>query len=132
MKPLVVRVGAYPHRVENTTVWERQALTEAGMEYQFVPAADGQTQIVAVRSADAVIGGGPAWPAEVIGAMARCRVLVSCSVGLDKVDVDAASARRIMVCNMPDLCTDEVADHAWALILACVRKVPRLHNRVTG
>jgi D-3-phosphoglycerate dehydrogenase len=129
---LVVRTGVYPHRVEETVGWEREAFAKAGVEYRFVQTADQAELRAAVAEADAVVTGGGAYDAETFAAMARCRVLVSCSVGLDRVDLAAASARGVMVCNMPDLCTDEVADHAMALMLACNRKVVRLANRVRG
>jgi D-3-phosphoglycerate dehydrogenase / 2-oxoglutarate reductase len=131
-KPLVVRIGVYPHRVESTIAWERAALAEAGVDYRFVRPATVAEQIEAVRPADAVISSGGIWTEEVLGQMERCKVIVACGVGLDRVDLPAAARHGIMVCNMPDLCTDEVADHAFALLLACVRKVPRLHNRVVG
>jgi D-3-phosphoglycerate dehydrogenase len=131
MAPLVVRVGAYPHRVEQTVAWERAALTAAGVDYRFVETATPSEQLAAVAEADAIIAGGLTWDAALLGQLSRCRLLVSGSVGLDRVDVAAATAHGIMVCNMPDLCTDEVADHAMALLLACVRKVVRLHRRLT-
>jgi D-3-phosphoglycerate dehydrogenase len=132
MQPFVVRVGVYPHRVEQTTQWEEAALAEAGVAYRFLRTATPEEQVAAVRDADAIITGGGAWPAAVLQTPGRCRLLVACGVGMDRIDLAAASARRIMVCNMPDLCTDEVADHAMALLLACVRKVARLHGRVAG
>ena len=46
------------------------------------------------------------------------------SVGLDGVDVEAARTRGITVCNMPDICVDEVAEHTLAFLLASARKVP--------
>lgn len=132
MARLVVRTNVYPHRVEETTGWERQAFEGAGVEYRHVTTTTPEELRAAVADADAVISGGGVWDAEAFGAMAKCRVLVSCGVGLDRVDLDTAGRRGVMVCNMPDLCTDEVADHAMALMLACVRKVVRLHNRVSG
>ena len=128
----IVRVNVYPHRVEETTGWERDAFTKAGHEYQFVRTSTPEELRAAVADADAVISGGGVWDAQAFAAMSRCRVLVNCGVGLDRVDLRAAGDRGVMVCNMPDLCTDEVADHAMALLLACNRKVVRLHNRVTG
>jgi D-3-phosphoglycerate dehydrogenase / 2-oxoglutarate reductase len=60
--------------------------------------------------------------AELIAAMRRARVIVRYGVGVDNVDLDAAKARGIPVCNVPDYCTDEVADHTLALILALTRQ----------
>ena len=132
MPKRVVRVNVYPHRVEETVGWERQAYAEAGVEFAFVAITTPEALRAAVADADAVVVGGGTFDAKAFAAMTRARVLVSCSVGLDRVDVAAASARGVMVCNMPDLCTDEVADHAMALLLACNRKVVRLADRVRG
>ncbi len=58
--------------------------------------------------------------------LTRCRCVVRAGAGYDSVDVTAATERGILVCNTPTYCTDEVADHAIALLLACLRHVPRL------
>jgi D-3-phosphoglycerate dehydrogenase/C-terminal binding protein len=56
-----------------------------------------------------------------IGRLRKCRAIVRCGVGYDNVDLAAAGAKGIYVCNVPDYGTDEVADHALALMLACAR-----------
>lgn len=53
----------------------------------------------------------------------RCRVVVRMSVGIDNVDLDAATDCNIVVSHCPDYCTNEVADHALALILALNRRI---------
>ena len=58
------------------------------------------------------------------------RVGASPSVGLDHVDVEAATRRGVWVCNVPDYCVDEMADHALALLLALVRGVVELDRSV--
>lgn len=61
--------------------------------------------------------------AEVIAAMCKAKVIVRYGVGVDNVDLEAARARGIPVCNVPDFCVDEVGDHTLALILATTRQV---------
>jgi D-3-phosphoglycerate dehydrogenase len=51
-------------------------------------------------------------------------------VGVDTVDVDAATAAGIVVTNTPDIFIEEVADHTLALILACARRVVEQHHMV--
>lgn len=53
----------------------------------------------------------------------RCRGLVRAGVGTNNVDLDAAAARGIVVCNVPDYGTEEVADHAILLLLAIARQL---------
>lgn len=61
--------------------------------------------------------------ANVIAGMARAKVIVRYGIGVDNVDLEAARARGIPVCNVPDYCVDEVADHTLAFILASTRQV---------
>ena len=68
--------------------------------------------------------------AEDLGRLPALRVISTPSVGFDHVDVDAATARGVWVCNVPDYCVDEMADHALALLLALVRGVVELDRSV--
>jgi D-3-phosphoglycerate dehydrogenase len=63
--------------------------------------------------------------ASVIAGLCRCRVIGVYAVGTDGIDVAAASAKGILVANVPDYCTAEVAEHTMALILAAWRRIPR-------
>src|SRR5947209_4765675 len=58
-----------------------------------------------------------------IDQMERCRVICQYGVGLDHIDIDAATERGIVVTHTPDYCTEEVADHALALVLSLWRKI---------
>jgi len=53
----------------------------------------------------------------------RLRLVANCAVGHDNVDLVAAELRGVTVTNTPDVLTDATADLAWALILACARRV---------
>lgn len=76
-----------------------------------------------VADADHVITQFAPVNAEVIAAMRKARVIVRYGVGVDNVDLEAARKQAIPVCNVPDYCLDEVADHTMALILATTRGV---------
>jgi D-3-phosphoglycerate dehydrogenase len=62
----------------------------------------------------------------------RCRVIGAYGVGYDHVDVAAAAARGIAVVHVPDYGTEEVSDHALALVLGCARGLARLGAAVRG
>jgi D-3-phosphoglycerate dehydrogenase / 2-oxoglutarate reductase len=76
-----------------------------------------------VADADAVITQFAPVNAEVIASMQRAKVIVRYGIGVDNVDLAAAKARGIPVCNVPDYCIDEVADHTLAFILGATRQV---------
>jgi D-3-phosphoglycerate dehydrogenase / 2-oxoglutarate reductase len=83
-----------------------------------------------VRDADAVITQFAPVNAAVIGAMQKSRVIVRYGIGVDNVDLKVAAAKGIPVCNVPDYCIDEVADHALAMILDLTRKMTANSNKV--
>ena len=66
---------------------------------------------------------------RVIEGLPRLRLMVRYGVGVDGIDVEAATERGIPVVNVPDYGTDEVANHAVALLLALARKIPRLDRQ---
>jgi D-3-phosphoglycerate dehydrogenase len=77
----------------------------------------------AVRGADYVLTQFALVTADVVAAMDRARLIVRYGVGVDNVDLEAARAHGVPVCNVPDYCIDEVADHTLAFILALTRQV---------
>lgn len=63
-----------------------------------------------------------------IAALTKCRGIIRCGVGYDNVDLQAAGRHGIVVCNVPDYGTEEVADHALLMLLAIARRfVPATH-----
>jgi C-terminal binding protein len=58
-----------------------------------------------------------------IATLAKCRGIIRCGVGYDNIDLEAAGKRGIVVCNVPDYGTEEVADHALLMLLAIARRL---------
>jgi D-3-phosphoglycerate dehydrogenase / 2-oxoglutarate reductase len=131
MSPLVLRVGVYPHRIEHTVGWERSAFEQAQVRYEYRDVGSADLDAMLADAQIVLVGGGQ-WSAAVLPKLSKCKQLISCTVGLDHIDVEAARAMGIEVVNMPDLCTDEVADHTLGLILACTRKIAMLNDAVHG
>jgi D-3-phosphoglycerate dehydrogenase len=58
-----------------------------------------------------------------IAALPRCKAIIRCGVGYDNVDLQAAGRHGVVVCNVPDYGTEEVADHALMMLLAIARRL---------
>jgi D-3-phosphoglycerate dehydrogenase len=61
--------------------------------------------------------------AEVMARMQKCKIIARYGIGVDTIDLDAATAAGIIVTNNPTYCIEEVAEHTMALLLACARTV---------
>ena len=72
----------------------------------------------AIAGADVVVVTAGPFGAGQIVRLRGCVGILCYSVGTDAVDAQAAAAAGIPVANVPDYCTEEVADHALALLLA--------------
>ena len=69
--------------------------------------------------------------AEVLDAAANLRVVARAGIGLDNVDVDAATRRGVMVVNAPTSNIISAAEHTVALLLAQARSIPQAHAALT-
>ncbi|MBI4206490.1 MAG: C-terminal binding protein [Betaproteobacteria bacterium] len=61
--------------------------------------------------------------ADVMAQMPKCRIIARYGIGVDTIDLEAATQAGIIVTNNPTYCIEEVAEHAMALLLASARKV---------
>jgi len=102
---------------------EMEALAALGAE--IIEVSGGDSELTkAVADADAIYGKGrPRITAKVIEAGKKLKVVSLGSVGVDSVDVEAATKLGIPVTNCPDTFIEEVADHAMTLILASWRRL---------
>jgi D-3-phosphoglycerate dehydrogenase len=109
-------------------------------EFEVVRGSGGELVIAQSRNCDDVVANAAgavgilvqyaSITAEVMDALPDLRVVSRYGVGLDSVDVDAATERGIAVCNVPDYGTESVSDHAIGLALSAARGIPRLDRGV--
>src|SRR5919108_1861820 len=104
---------------------ERPILEAAGARVVALQAKSEEDLFEEARDCDAIMNQYARVGAATIDRMERCRVIARYGVGVDIVDVEAATRKGILVTNVRDYCTDEVADHAIALWLALARKLSR-------
>ena len=109
--------------------YEREALDPIGAEIIEAPANEAEF-IAAAKTADAIYAKGMPISKAVIDALENCKCITLGTVGVDSVDVKAATARGIPVTNVPDTFIEEVADHAMMLILATYRRLTTMDRMV--
>ena len=103
--------------------YEMEALTPIDAEiFEIRPGSEDEF-VAAARNADALYAKGRRITKRMIDGLERCKIIALGSVGVDSVDVDAATAKGIPVTNCPDTFIEEVADHAMTLILATHRRL---------
>ena len=100
---------------------ERAILEPLGAEVVALQAKTEDDLLAEARDCDAIMNQYARVGAKTIAVMEKCRVIARYGVGVDIVDVPAATARGILVTNVRDYCTEEVADHAVALWLSLAR-----------
>jgi D-3-phosphoglycerate dehydrogenase / 2-oxoglutarate reductase len=104
-------------------------LSTIGGEIRLAKAPTPDAILDVAREADAVLATYAKVTAEMIGQMPRCRVISRFGIGVDNVDIPAATKAGIVVTRVPDYCLDEVSDHTLALLLSLVRKIPSSNAR---
>ena len=127
-----------PPAARNIPVTERyalelEALDSAGAEIVEVPAGSEEEFIEGARDADALI---TSWGIDIsetiIAGLDKCVVIGVGSVGVDMVDVEAATKAGIVVTNVPDVFIEEVADHTLMLLLAAARRVKVMDKMIVA
>ena len=110
---------------------ERAILAPLGAEVVLRPCRGDAAKVAeALRDATAaIVRESPVTEAAIAGAP-RLRAIVRSGVGVDNIALAAAKARGIPVCNTPDYGTEEVSDHALALLMALWRRLPQSAARL--
>jgi D-3-phosphoglycerate dehydrogenase len=103
--------------------FEMEALDPIGAEIVEIDAKSDADFAKAAKDADALYAKGRPITKAIIDGFERCRIIALGSVGVDSVDMAAATARGIPVTNVPDTFIEEVADHAMTLLLATFRRL---------
>ena len=102
---------------------ERRAIEAAGGTLVAGQAVNEEQVAELCRDADGVLNARAPVTRRAIAAMERCRIIVRYGIGVDTVDIPAATERGIYVANVPDYCLDEVSDQALALLMMLSRQM---------
>ena len=95
----------------------RAVVSRVGAELRMASQPTPEGIVAAAREADALLVTYAKITADMIREMKRCRIISRFGIGVDNVDIAAATRAGIVVTKVPDYCIDEVSDHAMALLL---------------
>jgi D-3-phosphoglycerate dehydrogenase len=124
---IVITDHRFPHIQQ-----ERRAVADAGWELVVGQARSEEDLIALCCDADGVLAGRAQITEAVLAAMHRCRIIVRYGIGVETIDIAAATKHHIMVANVPDYCIDEVSDHTLTLLLMLSRQVIPAVSIATG
>ncbi len=123
---------ANPSVSDKPRVLIRESIAESGLDVlrsRFEVVEDSESELGSIIGEfDAiVVRSGTTIDAELIERASRLKVIGRAGVGVDNVDVDAATRRGIVVANAPEATVVSAAEHTMALLLAVARNVPQAH-----
>jgi D-3-phosphoglycerate dehydrogenase / 2-oxoglutarate reductase len=107
----------------------KAALARLNPTYRMSKSVNADDIIAAAKEADAVLVTYAKLTREVLMQLNRCRAIGRFGLGVDNIDLITAKEKGIAVNYVPDYCIREVSDHAMALLLALIRKIP-LSNKL--
>lgn len=109
---------------------EKNVVTAAGGRLVVGQCKSEDEVLQLTRDADGILNDFARITARVIESLEKCKVIACCGVGVNSVDLPAATAAGIAVCNVPWYGLQEVSDHAIGLLLSCIRKIPQMNADV--
>ncbi|MFC3999369.1 phosphoglycerate dehydrogenase [Nocardiopsis sediminis] len=121
--PRVLVTAQFLHEGDDVDRYLREQGCEVVYSRWNGPRRPGELESV-LADVDGVVAAGDPYTADVLDAAPRLRVIARCGVGYDSIDVEAATARGIAVCNMPGVNRISVAEMTIALLLLCARHIP--------
>ncbi|WHX42685.1 C-terminal binding protein [Mesobacillus sp. AQ2] len=112
--------------------YEEDVFAESGLDIEFIKAqCKTEEQVIEqARQADAILNQYAPISRRVIESLENARVISRYGVGINTIDLEAATEKGITVANVPDYGMEEVSNHTLALLLSWARKVPLLNNEV--
>src|SRR5213596_1714317 len=102
----------------------RAALARIDPELRMAKSPSAEDILAVARDADAILVTYAKLPADLLRQLTRCKAIGRFGLGVDNIDIKAASELGITVTYVPDYCMHEVSDHAMALLLSLARKIP--------
>jgi D-3-phosphoglycerate dehydrogenase len=107
----------------------KAALAKLNPTFRMSKSVNADDILAVARDADAILVTYAKLTREILTQLTKCRAIGRFGLGVDNIDLPAAKEKGILVNYVPDYCIREVSDHAMALLLALIRKIP-LSNKL--
>jgi D-3-phosphoglycerate dehydrogenase / 2-oxoglutarate reductase len=107
----------------------KTALARLNPTYRMSKSVNADDIVAVAKDADAILVTYAKLTRDVLMQLTRCRAIGRFGLGVDNIDLPTAKEKGIAVNYVPDYCIREVSDHAMALLLALIRKIP-LSNKL--
>ncbi len=104
--------------VDTSYPLEHEGLKPLGITIETADVSSPEAYLNSIRDADAVIAGGQWMGPDLLAKLERCKVIANGGVGVDRIDIDAATEHGIVVTNVPDVFVEEVAVETERAVLA--------------
>jgi D-3-phosphoglycerate dehydrogenase / 2-oxoglutarate reductase len=110
----------------------KAALAKLDPTFRMSKSVNADDILAVARDADAILVTYAKLTREILTQLTKCRAIGRFGLGVDNIDLPAAKEKGILVNYVPDYCIREVSDHAMALLLALIRKIPLSNKLVQG
>lgn len=108
-------------------IWtERRIIEGAGFVLEDYQIKNDLELIPLCRDAEAIVTQYSDISSRLIDSLEHCKMIIKYGIGVNNIDVEAATKKGIYVCNVPDYGVEEVSDHAVTMILCLAKKLPVL------
>lgn len=123
IKVLIINDEGDDIALEKAVIAEAFAKAPEELIVKYIPAADQAQVEKELPEADGVIMVYTAFDRATLESMKKCRIIATQTIGVNTIDLQAATDCGICVTNVPDYCVEEVAMHTVTLALSCARKI---------
>jgi D-3-phosphoglycerate dehydrogenase / 2-oxoglutarate reductase len=110
----------------------KAALAKLDPTFRMSKSVNADDILAVARDADAILVTYAKLTRDILTQLTKCRAIGRFGLGVDNIDLPAAKEKGILVNYVPDYCIREVSDHAMALLLALIRKIPLSNKLVQG
>lgn len=129
-EPMIGRIAVTDHNFPDLSI-EKGIFQDAGYTVHDLQADTPQEIIEGAKDAEAILVQWAEIDQEIINCLNDVEVIGRYGIGIDNIDVDAASDEEIEIINVPDYCIHEVAEHALGLLLSSWRRIPAYSSSIS-